>query len=138
MSKKAYRIQKEGDYYIDPAGYAGGRYHGEIKRLNKREIEDVITARKTISLKRKYPEVRSGVRGMKNERPIQINWDLQQVKEIPDYLTAGKYIFKLQGLPSTEQVAKANESYYKYHGHETFILKTRDGRYVLYVSEEKR
>jgi len=138
MGKKAYRIQKEGDFYVIPAGYAGGRFHEKIRTMNKDQSEDIIRARKSVSLKRKYPEVRCGVRGMKNERPVQINWDLQQVKVIPDYLTAGKYIFKLQGLPSTEQVAKANESYYKYHGHETFILKTRDGRYVLYVSEEKR
>jgi len=135
MSKKAYRLKKAGDYYIVPAGYAGGRFHKEIRTMDKTRAEDALRARKSLSLKRKYPEVRKGVAIQRSLPPVKINWESQEAKEIPDYLSGGKHILKLQGIPSTSQVTKANESYYKHHGYETVILKTSDGRYALYVSE---
>ena len=137
MGKKAYQLKKEGDFYIIPAGYARGRYHKEIRTMDKNNAKNILAARKSVALKQKYPEIRNSLTGIKKGVPVQINWELQQVKEIPDYLRGGPYILKLQGIPSTAQVTKANESYYKYHGYETVVLKTKDGRYALYVSEQK-
>jgi hypothetical protein len=143
MSKKAYRIQKDGDYYLIPAGYVNGRYHKEIRTMDKTHAEDVIAARKTLSLKQKYPEVRKGVEGVRQQHldnPRQTNRVIlseQILKDIPEFISGGKYLLKLQGTPATKQVSESNENYYKHHGYKTAILKTNDGRYALYVSEVK-
>jgi len=140
MVKKAYKVLKKGDFYVLPAGYTKSGYHTEIKVMDKERANEIMRARKTMTLKRKYPEIRQGVAGQKvQQKPpkeSKVDWKMQELKEIPDYINGGKYLFKLQGLPSTKQVATANENYYKYHGNETVVLKTRDGKYALYVSEK--
>jgi hypothetical protein len=141
MTKKAYRIIKDGDYYVVPAGYVKGTYHNEIRTMNKDRAEEIMHARKTISLKKKYPEVRKGIAEMKSiplpPRNKQIDWDVQMLKRIPDYITGGKYLLRLRGTYPNNQVATANENHYKHERYLTAILKTFDDRYALYVSEEK-
>jgi hypothetical protein len=141
MPKKAYKIYKKGDYYILPAGYAGGRYHEEIRTMDRNRAIEIMSARKTLSLKSKYPEIKAGINAQnhqQNPHEKRVDWKLQELKDTPDYIQGGKYLLKLRGIFCPKQVAEANESHYKYGGYITAVLKTRDGKYALYVSEQKR
>lgn len=138
MAKKGYQIKKEGDFWVIPAGYVAGQYHKEIRTMNREKAEDVVRARKSISLKRKYPEIRKGISETKsNQKPTKVDWKLQELKDVPDYIHGGPFLFKLHGSPSNHQVTTANESYYKHRGYKTVVLKTKEGRYALYVEEKK-
>jgi hypothetical protein len=139
MAYKAYTIHKEGDYYVIPAGTVHGRYYKETRTMSKDAAKDIIASRKSISLKRKYPEIRTHEAIPKPRVSGRTLIEMQKVKEIPDYISGGTHgLLKRQGSPTaSKRVAQANENYYKHHGYMTVILEDKQGKYVLYVSEKK-
>jgi hypothetical protein len=138
MSKKAYRLIKEGDRYRVPAGYVRGQDYNEVSTMDRRLAKDVVKARKSVSLKRKYPQILGQTSDQAKERLLKFKHDLRRSeskKEIPTFLQAGSIAIRLQQVTDNKQVAESNEAYYKKSGLYTIILKTKDGRYALYIED---
>lgn len=140
MPKKAYRMRKVGDFYVLPAGYVHGKYYEEIRVMDKERAKEIMRARKTISLKKKYPEVREGVRKLKPET-VQKCRECQgkgvpHVKMIPDMIIDRGVGMHLKGI-NNYQVTYANAQHYINDGYVISTVKTDNEQYALYVSDQK-
>jgi hypothetical protein len=140
MTKKAYKLFKEGDFYVLPAGYTKSGYRPEIKTMDLESAKRIQVARKTLSLKKKYPEVRQGVNGLREKTKAQTILDkrsppIPSIKSLPDIYPEHEFTMRLKVI-NNYQVTFANAEHYLYDGYKVTTFKV-EGKYALYVSDEK-
>jgi hypothetical protein len=140
MVKKAYKVLKKGDFYVLPAGYTKSGYHSEIKVMDKDRANEIMRARKTLTLKRKYPEVRKGLADVLEKTKAQTILDnrsrpLPRIDTLAKIYPDNEYTMRLKGI-NNYQVTFANAEHYIYDGYKVHTFKV-EGKYALYVSDQK-
>jgi len=141
MAKKAYKLKKEGDFYVAPSGMTKAGYVGKIKTMDKEAAKQVIKSRKTLVLKRKYPEIRESMRNpevKKNMDKIKEEEYSQELKKNypPKTITRKNISLSLKDT-NKYQVIYANAQHYLYDGYAVETMDIGDGKYALYVSDYK-